>query len=211
MTEHTIITIGRQFGSGGHAVGNLLSERLQIPLYDHNLIRMAAQQLKISDEDASKVDETMLGRFLSAYVVNSGDYTAFMSGEESGTPLSERVYRVQEALIQKFAEQGPCIFVGRCADYILGDYSNCINAFIYAYKEDRIRRIMKIYKLEEKQAWDKIKKIDRERRLYYEARTGREWGSIEGTAMVFNASLLGIDGVADALEAIYHKWEERDR
>ena len=161
MMKHTIITIGRQFGSGGHEVGNRLAERLDIPLYDHNLIRMAAQELRISSEDATQVDETILGR----------------------------------------------IFVGRCADYILGDYSNCINTFIYAYKDDRIRRIMKLYELNEKQAADKIKKTDRERKLYYEARTGREWGGIESNSMMFNTSLLGIDGAVDALEAIYRKWD----
>lgn len=175
MMQHTIITIGRQFGSGGHEVGNQLSERLDIPLYDHNLIRMAAQELRISNEDATKVDETILGRFLSAYVVSTGDYTAFMSGEESGKPLSDRVFERQSAIIRKLAERGPGIFVGRCADYILGDYSNCVNTFIYAYKDDRIRRIMKLYKLEERQAADKVKKMDRDRKLYYEARTGREW------------------------------------
>ncbi len=143
MMRHTIITIGRQFGSGGHEVGNRLAERLDIPLYDHNLIRMAAQELRISNEDATKVDETILGRFLSAYVVSTGDYTAFMSGEEAGKPLSDRVFERQSAIIRKLAERGPGIFVGRCADYILGDYSNCVNTFIYAYREDRIRRIMK--------------------------------------------------------------------
>ncbi len=209
MMQHTIITIGRQFGSGGHEVGNQLSERLDIPLYDHNLIRMAAQELRISNEDATKVDETILGRFLSAYVVSTGDYTAFMSGEESGKPLSDRVFERQSAIIRKLAERGPGIFVGRCADYILGDYSNCVNTFIYAYKDDRIRRIMKLYKLEERQAADKVKKMDRDRKLYYEARTGREWGGIKSNAMMFNTSLLGIDGVVEALEAIYQKWETR--
>ena len=87
MMEHTLITIGRQFGSGGHEVGNRLAERLDIPLYDHNLLRMAARELGVSDEDVAKVDETMLGRFLSGYVAGSGEYTAFMSGEEAGRPL----------------------------------------------------------------------------------------------------------------------------
>ena len=75
MMQHTIITIGRQFGSGGHEIGNQLSERLNIPLYDHNLIRMAAQELRISNEDATKVDETVLGRFLSAYAASSLEYS----------------------------------------------------------------------------------------------------------------------------------------
>lgn len=211
MMEYTIITIGRQFGSGGHEVGNRLAERLDIPLYDHNLLHMAAQELRISNEDATKVDETVLGRFLSAYAASSIEYRAFVTSDESGKPLSDKVFEKQSAIIRKLAEQGPGIFVGRCADYVLGDYSNCINTFIYAYKEDRVRRIMKLYKLEEKQARDKIKKTDRERRVYYETRTGREWGSIEANAMMFNVSLLGIDGTVDALEAIYRKWEARDK
>ena len=201
MTDHTIITIGRQFGSGGHEIGNRLAERLDIPLYDHNLIRMAAKELKVSDEEASRVDETILGRFLSAYVVGTGDYTAFMSQEAYGVPLSDRMYETQTEIF--------CIFVGRCADYVLGDYTNCINIFIHAFKDDRIRRVMNIYKLTERQAWDKIKKVDKERRLYYEAHTGREWGSSESHEILFNASLLGVDGVVDAMEAIYKTWEGR--
>ncbi len=105
MMKHTIITIGRQFGSGGHEVGNRLAERLDIPLYDHNLIRMAAQELRISSEDATQVDETILGRFLTAYIVSTGNYTAFMSGDESGEPLSDLVFNRQSAIIRKLAEK----------------------------------------------------------------------------------------------------------
>lgn len=209
MTDNIIITIGRQFGSGGHEIGNRLSERLDIPLYDHNLIRMAARELKIRPEEAAKVDESILGRYLSSAVIGSSDYVSFMSGQEMEEPLSDKVYEMQTKLIQKLAARSSCIFVGRCADYILGDYSNCINAFIYAYKEDRIRRIMKLYNLNEKQAWDKIKKVDKTRKAYYEEHTDRDWGSIEAHAMLFNASLMGLDGVVDALEAIYKKWEVR--
>ncbi len=210
MMQHTIITIGRQFGSGGHEIGNRLAERLDIPLYDHNLIRMAAQELRISNEDATKVDETILGRFLSAYAASSLEYRGFMNSDEPAKTLTDRVYERQAAIIRKLAEAGPGIFVGRCADYVLGDYTNCINTFIYAYKEDRIRRIMKLYKLDEKQAADKIRKTDRDRKNYYETRTKREWGGIGANSMMFNASLLGIDGVVDALEAIYRKWETRE-
>lgn len=210
MMQHTIITIGRQFGSGGHEIGNRLAERLDIPLYDHNLIHMAAQELRISNEDATKVDETVLGRFLSAYAAGSLEYRLFVTSDESGKPLTDRVFERQSAIIRKLAESGPGIFVGRCADYILGDYSNCINTFIYAYRDDRMRRIMKLYRLDEKQALDRIKKTDRERKVYYETRTGREWGGIDANSMMFNASLLGIDGVVDALEAIYRKWDSRN-
>lgn len=209
MTDNIIITIGRQFGSGGHEIGNRLAERLDIPLYDHNLIRMAAKELKITPEEAARVDESILGKYMSSAVIGSGDYLLFMNGKEFEEPLSDKVYEMQTKLIEKLAKRSSCIFVGRCADYILGDYSNCINTFIYAYKEDRIRRIMKLYNLNEKQAWDKIKKVDKTRKAYYEDHTDREWGGIEAHAMVFNASLMGLDGVVDALEAIYRKWENR--
>lgn len=171
---------------------------------------MAAQELRISNEDATKVDETVLGRFLSAYAAGSLEYRLFVTSDESGKPLTDRVFERQSAIIRKLAESGPGIFVGRCADYILGDYSNCINTFIYAYRDDRMRRIMKLYRLDEKQALDRIKKTDRERKVYYETRTGREWGGIDANSMMFNASLLGIDGVVDALEAIYRKWDSRN-
>lgn len=95
--------------------------------------------------------------------------------------------------------------MGRCADYVLGDYTNYIHTFIHASIDDRIRRIMRIYKLDEKQAKDRIKKVDRERKLYYEAHTGRKWGDIESHQMLFNSSLLGVDGVVDILEAIYRQ------
>lgn len=202
MTDHTIITIGRQFGSGGHEIGNKLAQRLDIPLYDKNLIHMAAQELGISNEAAENINETALGRFLSSYVVSLGDYTTFMSGENV-EPLSEQMYRVQTELVKKLAARGPCVIVGRCADYVLGDYSSCIHVFIHAFKEDRIRRISRIYKLNEKQAWDKIKRTDRERRLYYETHAQRPWGSIESHQILFNASLMGVDGIVDALEAMY--------
>ena len=209
MTTHKIITIGRQFGSGGHEIGNLLATRLDIPLYDNNLVRMAAEKMDIREETAKAIDETSLNSFVSSYLITPMGYSSYINSEEYVQPLSEQMYELQTEIIKKLAERGPCVIVGRCADYVLGDYSNVINTFIYAYKDDRLNRIMDIYKLTEKQAADKIKKTDRERKLYYEARTGREWGGIESNSMLFNTSLLGIDGVTDALEAIYRKWESR--
>lgn len=208
MTDHVIITIGREFGSGGHEIGNRLAERLNIPLYDHNLIAMAARKLAITNEEASQVDESILGKFLSGYVVNTGDYTVFMREGEDTVPLSDKVFRAQKEIILELAKRSSCIFVGRCADYILGDYSNCINVFVHAYRDDRVRRIMQIYKLDERQTKEKIKRVDKGRKLYYEAHTGREWGSIESHDILLNVSLLGVEGTVNALESIYRKWEQ---
>ena len=207
MMEHTIITIGRQFGSGGHEVGNRLAERLNIPLYDHNLIRMAAKELRISDEDATKVDETVLGRFLSAYAASSIEYRAFVTSDESGKPLSDKVFEKQSAIIRKLAEQGPGIFVGRCADYVLGDYSNCINTFIYAYKEDRIRRIMAKEDLTYDEAKEKVETTDEERAAYYYEHTGKTWGDVNDYHMILDTSELGIENCADILMHYFEKLE----
>ena len=204
MKKNTIITIGRQFGSGGHEVGKRLSDRLGIPMYDRNLIQMAAKELGVSVDAAEEVDETIIGRFLSGYVVNTGDYTTYVSHMEvENVPLSDQLFKVQSEMIRYLAHKQPCIIIGRCADYILEDEFSCINAFIYAEIRDRIHRIMKIYNLNEDEAWEKIKKVDRERKLYYEAHTGSSWGSIESHQMLFNVSLMEMEDVVDVLAAMY--------
>ena len=203
MTKHTIITIGRQFGSGGHEVGKRLSDRLGIPLYDRNLIQMAANELGVSTDQAEAVDETILGRFLSGYVADMGDYTTYVSGFGFEEPLSSKLYKSQTHIMKNLAARGPCIFVGRCADYILEDEYPIINAFIYAEIRDRIQRTMKIYNLNETDAWEKIKKVDSQRKIYYEAYTGSTWGSIESHQMLFNVSMLKIEDVVDILAAMY--------
>lgn len=203
MTNHTIITIGRQFGSGGHEIGNCLAERLNIPLYDKNLVKMAAEKLKISEAEAESVDETALNRFLASYVVAPADYMVYVNTEDFARPLSDQMYKVQTEIIRKLAGQGPCVFVGRCADYILRDQNECINVFICASKEDRIKRIVKLYEMTEKEAAGRLKRVDRERRYYYETHTGLDWGSIESHPLLMNASMLGKDKIVDILAAMY--------
>lgn len=207
MKKNTIITIGRQFGSGGHEVGKRLSDRLGIPVYDRNLIQMAAGELGVSSDAAEEADETIIGRFLSGYVANTGDYMSYVSGMEfenvENLPLSDQLFKKQSELIRYLAKKEPCIIIGRCADYILEDEFSCINAFIYAEINDRIDRIKRIYNLNEEEAWEKIKKVDRERKLYYEAHTGSSWGSIESHQMLFNVSLMEMNDVVDVLAAMW--------
>ena len=121
MTTHKIITIGRQFGSGGHEIGNLLATRLDIPLYDNNLVRMAAEKMDIREETAKAIDETSLNSFVSSYLITPMGYSSYINSEEYVQPLSEQMYELQTEIIKKLAERGPCVIVGRCADYILRD------------------------------------------------------------------------------------------
>ncbi len=203
MKKNKIVTIGREFGSGGHEIGNLLATRLDIPLYDNNLVRMVAEKLDIREETAQAVDETSLNGFLKGFVISPIEYSASMKNEEYARPLSEQVYELQCEIIRKLADRGPCVFVGRCADYVLKDQAECINIFICAQLEDRIKRISERYNLSERKAEDKIRKIDRERKYYYESHTGLYWGELDSHQMFFNVSMLGIKRTVDILEAIY--------
>ena len=143
MTTHKIITIGRQFGSGGHEIGNLLATRLDIPLYDNNLVRMAAEKMDIREETAKAIDETSLNSFVSSYLITPMGYSSYINSEEYVQPLSEQMYELQTEIIKKLAERGPCVIVGRCADYILKDNPNCINVFICADRADRSNVLQK--------------------------------------------------------------------
>ena len=203
MAAHKIITIGRQFGSGGHEIGNLLATRLDIPLYDNNLVRMVAKKLDIREETARAVDETTLNSFLAGYVLAPMEYSRNADSIETIRPLNEQVYELQTEIIRKLADRGPCVIVGRCADYVLKDYENRIDVFICADKEERIERIAKRYDMSERKAVDKIAKIDRERRYYYESHTGVECGSKDTHQIVLNVSRLGMERIVDVLESIY--------
>lgn len=203
MTGHKVITIGRQFGSGGREIGQRLSEKLDIPLYDHRLVSMAAEQLGVRKEDAERVDESSLNSFVSSYTITPGMYVDFINAASYVQSFDEDVYRKQSEIIRNLAQKGPCIIVGRCADYVLRDQADLINVFICAEKEDRKKRIAEIYGLTERKAAERIRKTDRERRFYYEMHTGLEWGSINSHQMLLNVSMLGMDRIVEILAMIY--------
>ena len=174
MTTHKIITIGRQFGSGGNEIGT----RLDIPLYDKNIVRISAENLDIREETAKAIDETSLNSFVSSYLITPMGYSSYINSEEYVQPLSEQMYELQTEIIKKHAARGPCVIVGRCADYILKDNPNCINVFICADSADRIKRIADRFDVSENKALDRFKRMDRVRKYYYETHTGLEWGGI---------------------------------
>lgn len=208
MTKNTIITIGRQFGSGGHEIGELLAKKLGIPFYDRNLVKMAAEELHITEEQAELEDEKKLMSIVSNYNLAMGGYNDFMTNAEFYAPVGRDLYAVQSAIIKKLAQKGSCVIVGRCADYVLKDYPGCINVFICASKEDRKNRVMDKYHLSERKAAEKMKKIDRERKYYYETYSGKEWGSIQSHQILMNSSLLGKEKIVEYLAALYKEQQE---
>ena len=155
------------------------------------------------EEDAERVDESSLNSFVSNYTVSPGMYMEFISATPYIQSFDDEVYKKEAEIIQTLAEKGPCIIVGRCADYILKGRAACINVFICADKEDRKKRIARLYNLTERKAAERIRRTDRERRYYYELHTGQDWGAVSSHQMLFNVSLLGMEKIVDYLEAMY--------
>ena len=149
MSEYKIITISRQFGSGGHEIGEKLAERLGIPLYDNQLVTMAAEKLGYTEERVGRADESALNAFITSYGKSPISYASFINTASYMPSLDMKVYQKQTEIILSLAEKGPCVIVGRCADSILRDKYDCINDFIYAEKADRIKRIAERYDLTE--------------------------------------------------------------
>ena len=138
----------------------------------------------------------------------TGGYNDFMANAEFYAPVGRDLYAVQSAIIKKLAQKGSCVIVGRCADYVLKDYPGCINVFICASKEDRKNRVMDKYHLSERKAAEKMKKIDRERKYYYETYSGKEWGSIQSHQILMNSCLLGKEKIVEYLAALYKEQQE---
>lgn len=197
--SHKIITIARQFGSGGHETAQRLSEVLGIPLYDRSLVEMAAEKMGQSPVSVEKADEAALSTFLANYQIpkEPNSVTGY------GLSLNDSTYVAQTIIIETLAKKGPCIIVGRCGEYALRSYPELIDVFICASMEDRIRRIMERYSFTKRDAVSAIHSTDRRRKNYYENYTNHKWGSIESHQMLFNISRLGMDRTVQILKQIY--------
>lgn len=204
MARHKVITIGREFGSGGREIGRKVAENLNIPLYDRRLVSMAAKELGIRKEDAARADESGLDLFVAGYTIPPNGYMEFINAASYIPSFDEKVFLKEAEIIRKLAGKGPCVIVGRCADYVLRNEDiDCINLFICAEKRDRVARISELYGLSEKKAADRIRKTDRERKFYYESHTGLEWGSIHSHQILFNVSMLGIERTVSMITRMY--------
>jgi len=198
-----IITIGREFGSGGSEIGRKLSERLGIPYYDKNMIEQVAEKLGFSPEYVRKVEETPTGSFLfSMAMYTYGGYNAGAT-DEGVVPAELQVTAAQTEYILEKAAEGDCIFVGRCADYLLKGRHDVLRVFICADAKARLEHVMERYKLTEKEALRAISQTDRKRAAYYNANTQCRWGARESYDLILNSTALGIDGAVDLLEACY--------
>ncbi len=199
MTDNNmIITIGRQYGSAGLEIGKKLAEELGVAIYDKEMLKRAAKESGLCEEIFETHDEKPTSSFLYSLVMDTYSLSYSSSGF-ADMPFNHKVFLAQFDTIKKIADEGPCVMVGRCADYALSDYKNAIHVFIYADIEQRIRRIAKKYDLTDAKAKDLINKTDKKRASYYNYYTNKEWGNAKGYDLCLNSGKLGVDGTVKAI------------
>ena len=200
MKKHFVITIGREFGSGGRQIGMALAEKLGVKCYDKELLAIAAKESGLSEEVLNSLDERPTNSFLYSLVMDTYSM-GYSTSSYIDMPLNQKAFMAQYDTIKKLAEEESCIIVGRCADYALKDRDDCFTVFIKASMEDKINRVSRIYNLSEDKAKDLIVKTNKKRSSYYNFYANRKWGDSRTYDLCIDSSVLGIEGTVELLSA----------
>lgn len=204
----SIITISRQFGSGGREIGQLLAQKLEIPFYDKELIAMAAKESGMHEDVFENADELATSSLLYSLSLSAGAI-AGRTVPAGGLPLGDRVYLAQTAVIRGLAAKGPCVIVGRCADNVLAGHPHCINTFIHAPLEMRVKRAVTQYDVPSAKAQSIVQKTDKRRATYHDYYANTCWGGAATYHVCLDSSLLGAQGCADVLCELVRRAETR--
>ena len=197
MKNKIIITIGRQFGSGGRATGKLLAEKLEINYYDNELITLAAKESGLCPEIFEKADEKVSKGLVYAFSAGFSNLGIFTPSQDIMS--NERLFQLQSDTIRNIAEKESAVIVGRCADYILRNNPDCIKIFIHANKEFRVKNIIQSQQISEEEAIEMINKADKSRAAYYNYYTDKVWGHASSYNLTVDSSLLGVEETVDFL------------
>lgn len=196
MSCKKIITITRQYGSGGHDISKLLAQKLDIPFYDKELISLAAKESGVSPEVFAQADEKRSNSLL--YSLSTGLYTYGNGYSTMGDlPMNDRLYILQHKIIKEKAEKETFVVVGRCADYILKEYDNVVKVFVYADIDARTRRAVERQDIEPSRARQAVAKADKNRANYYSFYSGQKWGAPENYDLCINSTRLSAEQAAD--------------
>lgn len=206
-----IITISREYGSGGRLIGKLVAESLGYDFYDKEIIDMAAQESGLSPDFIKKTEQNLSSGFLYNLLLGSS-YSGTANGASSinGTqmlPLADQVFNAERKVILVLAKKGNCVIVGRCADYILNtsdeiDSKSLLNVFIYGNLEEKLKRIENLYKEPEQAAKKTIQQIDKRRANHYNTFTEATWGDRKNYDIMINSSTAGIEETARLISEI---------
>lgn len=197
MKKHLIINVGRQLGSGGRIIGNRIAKDLGIKFYDKEILDLAAQESGFDKKFFERNDENkgFLKTLFLSFSSLGGDNNPY-----ANQLSDESLFKFQSDAIRKAAEKESCVFVGRCADYILRDMPNCINIFVTADMDDRVKRISSLLNISQKEAEKMCNDGDKNRANYYNFYTAKSWGKATSYDLCINSSVLGIDGTIELIE-----------
>ena len=197
--KKNIITISRQFGSGGRTVGHLVAEKLGIPFYDKELVEHIALESGFAPKFVEEHGEHSPGKTLFSYAFAPQGVPGVMNGLST----ADFLWNIQCGAILQLAEKGPCVIVGRNADYILKDRKDCFHAFIHADIDFRADRIVRLYGESEKSPQARLQEKDKRRKAYYQLYTDGEWGVAENYNITLDSGTLGIDTCVKILTELY--------
>ena len=198
MRTPLIITIGREYGSGGREIGELVAQRLGIAFYDKKIIALAAEKSGLSHEFIELNEQRERGG-LFARMANSAVHTNGYFAAPYTPMLSENIFLAQSQVIRDIAQKESAVIVGRCADYVLAGRSNTVNVFIHAPLQMRVNRIMALYGMSEADALKAIARSDKERGNHYFRYTDQKWGKAQNYDVCVNAALMGVEKTAEML------------
>ena len=203
---NTVITIGRQFGSGGREIGEKLASKLGVDFYDKELLKRAAKESGICPELFENNDEKPTSSFLYNLVTDT--YSFGFSSPYVEMPISHKVFLAQFDTIKKIASEGPCVIVGRCADYALSEFDNTLSVFINAPLEYKIARLKERFPdiKDDEKLEDMIVKADKSRASYYNYYSSKKWGRASTYDLCINSSVLGIDGTVDFIKEFIDRY-----
>jgi len=199
----TVITIGRQFGSGGKEIGIRVAKELGITFYDREILQTAAKKSGLCEKIMESFDERPKSLL---YSIAMDSYMFGLPGTGAGESLEQQVYLATFDTIRHLAAEGPCVMIGRCADYALADDPNHLSLFIHAPMDVRIRRVAERHNLTPEEARKLIIKTDKRRASYYEYYSGKKWGSLDSYDFCLDSSYLGIGRTVELIQTmVAHK------
>lgn len=198
MKTNTVITIGRQYGSGGRQIGQELAQLYGIKCYDKELLEHAANDSGICKELFENHDEKPTNSFLYSLVMDTYSF-GYSSAAFTDMPMNHKIFLAQFDTIKKLAAEGPCVMVGRCADYALADMKNAISIFIHCDLDKRIQRISERHDKTANAAKDMILKTDKSRSSYYNYYTNKKWGEATSYHLCIDSGKFGIEGSVKAI------------
>ena len=196
-----IITIGRQFGSGGKDVGKMVADALNIPFYDKELVELAAKKSNFNEDAVKEIDERATHSLLYSIVTGSFGLDGLNSPLFYEMPMNDKFFIAQSEIIKEVAAKESCVIVGRCADYVLSEVENVdvLSTFIYGSLDYRSMRVARDLNLTLPRARDYIKKTDKQRRTYYDYYTSHEWCIISNYDLCINTEKIGIESAAQMI------------